>query len=619
MSSDANDESIQQRANAAPGENLGGTRLTRRELLVTAAAVTAAAAVAGCAPSSPAKQFNLTRPATVTFDASVPAALRSDMLKRLAGVAGIPSAVAAQAGQAADLVIGYGPAPAGYNVTAIGASPLTLYTHARVPVDEVTRDQAVKLLGGQITNWSDAGAPYSLSVRIYGVKGQALPNGISLAGSASQANSVDDLLAALRGQPGSIGVAPAEATDWRLRNLGVDGVYPAQGRGDASKGGLGSLTLQLGVAQSLHSQGLDAKAVANALKPALFAGAPIIDMLAVGDIMLGRRVNDEVVARNDYTYPYQAIHDHLQSSDVRIANLECTITDAVTPPLSHWIDSSGNYNETFAFFTAGKAVEGLKYAGFNLITVANNHAGDLSVGADKAHSALLNCRKILQDNNIGVCGGGDSVEEAHQAAVTTVKGTRIALLGYHDRGEVSPNGPIAGEATNGVTYSWGLARADASTVAADITAARAKADLVNPYFHWGHEYVGTELVAGMTPNARQQSFARAAIDGGADMVLGNHPHVTQGIEVYKGKLIVYSMGNFVFDQTYRPNREALMVHLYWRGTSLVSVGYVPVVYNITSPGLYQPRAMSQAEATSVFSRLWVGADQLAAGKYGPEN
>src|SRR5436309_2476431 len=78
-------------------------------------------------------------------------------------------------------------------------------------------------------------------------------------------------------------------------------------------------------------------------------------------------------------------------------------------------------------------------------------------------------------------------------------------------------------------------------VAADIRAARAKADVVIPFMHWGEEYL-------LEPIARQRALAHAMIDAGAEVVLGNHPHVTEGTEIYKGKLIVYSLGNFVFDE-----------------------------------------------------------------------
>jgi poly-gamma-glutamate synthesis protein (capsule biosynthesis protein) len=131
---------------------------------------------------------------------------------------------------------------------------------------------------------------------------------------------------------------------------------------------------------------------------------------------------------------------------------------------------------------------------------------------------------------------------------------------------------------------------------------------VIPYFHWGIEYT-------KDPTAEQQRIARAAIDAGADMVLGNHPHWTQGIETYKGRLLIYSFGNFIFDQDWsRPTMEGMLLHLYWRGTTLAGIRFVPVI----DVDRCQPRIMTPAEAQDVFDRLWSGTDMLARGQYGPE-
>jgi poly-gamma-glutamate synthesis protein (capsule biosynthesis protein) len=141
---------------------------------------------------------------------------------------------------------------------------------------------------------------------------------------------------------------------------------------------------------------------------------------------------------------------------------------------------------------------------------------------------------------------------------------------------------------------------------ADLAAARQNADLVIPYFHWGVEYT-------KDPTSYQQEVARAAIDAGADMVLGNHPHWTQGIERYKDKLIIYSMGNFVFDQDWSEETlEGMLLHLYWRAGRLVSVRFRPTKDHNRS----QPAIMSPADAVADLERMWSGTDMLAAGQHG---
>jgi len=229
--------------------------------------------------------------------------------------------------------------------------------------------------------------------------------------------------------------------------------------------------------------------------------------------------------------------------------------------------------------------------------VANNHSN-----GPGGHPAFSDMLKNLRANNISVIGGGDNLAEARTPSVQTIKGVKFALLGYHDFAVVPAQGPAATDS------SWGLAPAKLATLPEDITAARAKADIVIPYFHWGIEYT-------KVPTKAQQALARAAIDAGADMVLGNHPHWTQGVEEYKGKLIIYSMGNFVFDQDWsRPTLEGMLIHFYWRGKALVGVRFVPTL----DRDRCQPRIMTQAEGVGVFQRMWSGTDILASGVYGPE-
>jgi hypothetical protein len=575
----------------AIGDVKRGAGLTRRELLATAAVATAVG-IAACAPfpATDSKQtpvsFSLNRPVRVAADASVPAALALAATQRLAGVAGIPSAEVAT--QTPDLLLTFAAAPQGYTAVDLGASPLALYTHMRVPVDTVTADQARNLLGGQVTNWSQVGAPYSLPVTLYAAQGLSAPAGVTLAANAKSVASVDELITTLRGKPGALAFAPTEAADWRVRNLGVDSVYPAQSKGDLSKATLPALTLRLAVSQELVSKGLDTRAVATALKTLLAAGASTVDMVVAGDIMLGRGVNNKMVGYNDYSYPYRGIHDEVQSADYRVANLECTVTDVTPVPTDP---------HTFYFVSAAKAISGLVYAGFQTLTVANNHSN-----GPGGHPAFSDMLKNLRANNISVIGGGDNLAEARTPSVQTIKGVKFALLGYHDFAVVPAQGPAATDS------SWGLAPAKLATLPDDITAARAKADIVIPYFHWGIEYT-------KVPTKAQQALARAAIDAGADMVLGNHPHWTQGVEEYKGKLIIYSMGNFVFDQDWsRPTLEGMLIHFYWRGKALVGVRFVPTL----DRDRCQPRIMTQAEGVGVFQRMWSGTDILASGVYGPE-
>jgi poly-gamma-glutamate synthesis protein (capsule biosynthesis protein) len=456
--------------------------------------------------------------------------------------------------------------------------------HLRVPVDSVTGAQAQAMLGGTIGDWHQVGSPYGLPVKVFTLAGLPAPTGLNFASGAQSVATADALLSKLSSQPGSLALAPVELAGWSARNLGIDGIYPAQGRGDQTKYLFAPLTLKLGVAQALATRGLNARALAGWLAPLLAGATATLDMVVSGDIILGRGVNVKMVAYNDYLYPYRKVRDEFMSADYRVANLECTISDLVPIPT----DPS-----TFTFITASKAVDGLVYAGIQAVTVANNHSNN---GGDAAFVDMLG---NLNRHNIAVFGGGNNVAQARAPYVHTVKGVRIALLGYNN---IPPGGPYAGPDSPGIAYI------DTDTLPQDIAVARAQADIVIPYFHWGIEYT-------KDPTQYQQQISHTAIDAGADIVLGSHPHWVQAMESYKGKLIVYALANFIFDQDWsEATQEGFMIHLYWRGTTLAGIRFVPTLIMDRC----QPNIMTPTQAVGVFGRMWSGSDLLAGGQYGPE-
>ena len=579
------------RPQAANAQIPGGPTLTRRELLVAGAAGAATVALAACAPaiaqksSATAAPFTLSRPVVLSADGTVPRAIASTAAANIGGHAGLSEAhLATSATTTADLVLTYGALPNGYKGAAIGSSAVAAMSHLRVPLDAVTGGQAQALLSGAASDWQAVGSPYSLPAKVLVLKGLPPPEGLKIAGNATTVATAEDLFKQVRTHPGAVALAPVELLDWRVKNLGVDNVYPAQQRGGTLPAPFAPYTLQLGVSESLAKQGLDVKALAAALGFILASAAPVMDMVAVGDIMLGRGVNNKMVAYNDYLYPYRKMKNELDSADLRVANLECTVTDKFPIPTD---------NATFTFVTKPIAITGLQYAGFDMLTVANNHANG------PGYVPFMDMVSNLRNNGIAVCGGGDNLKEARSPATVTAKGLRVAMHGYC----MTPPGAQGPFATD---TSWGLAPVDTETLAEDIAAARATADLVIPYFHWGIEYTKDPIKA-------QQTAARAAIDAGADMVLGVHPHWVQAIEEYKGKLIIYALGNFIFDQDWsRPTLEGFLLHLYWRGSTLVSARWVPTL----DQDRCQPRAMTPAEAVGVFQRMWSGTDMLANGEYG---
>ena len=245
---------------------------------------------------------------------------------------------------------------------------------------------------------------------------------------------------------------------------------------------------------------------------ALTVHAEPVTLVFAGDVMLDDGPGRTIAAGGDPLAPFAAA---LATADYRIGNLECPIATGGKPL----------ENKIFSFRADPGVLRVLK-GRFDAMAVSNNHAGDYGKEAFMETLAWLDAADIRH------FGGGRDLAAAHVPLWIEKKGLRIAVLGYN---EFKPRSFEAGADTPGVAWS------EDSQVVADIRAARAAgADLVIPFMHWGWEREPE-------PTERQRQLARLMIDAGADLVVGGHAHVTQGAEYYKGKLIVYSLGNFVFD------------------------------------------------------------------------
>ncbi|HYF92604.1 MAG TPA: CapA family protein [Symbiobacteriaceae bacterium] len=235
-----------------------------------------------------------------------------------------------------------------------------------------------------------------------------------------------------------------------------------------------------------------------------------VDLVFVGDIMLDRVPGKAVEQGAD---PLAAVADVLKEADIAVGNLECVIATVgqKVPKLYNFRCHPRNAPLLARYFSA--------------ISVANNHSGDFG------KEAFVEQIQLLDRAGLSYIGGGMDAERAHSPLLLERQGIRVALLAYN---EVELRSYEAGPATPGLAWS------DDERVIQDIAGAKARADLVIVYPHWGLEYH-------TQPSERQRNLARKMIDAGADLVVGGHPHVTQTVEYYKDRLIVYSLGNFVFD------------------------------------------------------------------------
>ncbi len=245
-----------------------------------------------------------------------------------------------------------------------------------------------------------------------------------------------------------------------------------------------------------------------------------ITLQFVGDIMLDGGPGHLVNHGRD---PFEQVAAVLLSADAVVGNLECAITR-----------KGSVQQKNYTFKGTRKALPLLKKY-FAAVSLANNHAGDWG------HEGFADELALLREQGIPWFGGGGNEREARRPLVLTVKGSRIAFLGYND----FPPREFAATADKPGT-AWLIEQ----NIVEDIASARAgeKADWVILYLHWGRELEER-------PTPEQEALARRLIDAGADAVIGSHPHLTQTIEWYRGKPVVYSLGNFVFD--YYPNDPAV--------------------------------------------------------------
>lgn len=256
-----------------------------------------------------------------------------------------------------------------------------------------------------------------------------------------------------------------------------------------------------------------------------------ITLVFGGDVMLSRNVEGMVnnKGNGDYRYPWLKVADYLKKADVAFVNLESQITNKGTLNLA----KSAPW-----FRTDPKAVEGLQYAGIDIVSVANNHVFDY--GRDGMEDSLKN----LTNAGIKYCGGGLTYAEAYTPTYITAKGKKIAFLAYTNHGDPSWRAQVEYTDEYGVTYPAcsGVSWLYIKQLERGIFKARADgANLIVVSIHFGTDY--TTL-----PSSAQDRYAHLALDRGADIVIGHGPHVTQPTMVYHKRHIAYSLGNFIFDQ-----------------------------------------------------------------------
>ncbi|MDE0043776.1 MAG: CapA family protein [Candidatus Poribacteria bacterium] len=292
-------------------------------------------------------------------------------------------------------------------------------------------------------------------------------------------------------------------------------------------------------------------------------------VLCVGDIMLVGSAKP-IIEQHGVDYPFDGMRAIIATADIAIGNLEMPLglTGAPIP------------EKDFTFIGKPQLARGIANAGFDVLALANNHMGDY--GDD----ALLQTLEVLSANKLRYCGAGPDLQTARQPAIMKSRNVHIAVLAYS---KTYPFEFFAGEGDPGTVNGI------AEIFVPDIRAARERANLVVVSFHWSGELV-TE------PREYQEWLGKLAIDAGADLVFGHHPHVLQGIEVYKGKIIAYSLGDFVFGSGSESKHTGAILRVTFKNGETKRGEIIPI--NVDNREVqFQPRTFSGDAARAAINEI----------------
>jgi len=293
-------------------------------------------------------------------------------------------------------------------------------------------------------------------------------------------------------------------------------------------------------------------------------GPDDLSLAAVGDVMLDRGVAD-AIARHGLESILSVVAAQIRPADIAFANLEC--------PLA----ATGPHDPAKMIFRAEpRTIEVLLQGGFDIVSLANNHTLDAGEGP------LIETIDHLEDAGIRYVGAAREQVHGSDPVFFDARGTRIGFLAYSDldfhydsESRVDP---------------------DLTNLRAQVAAAKDGCDLLVVSFHWG-------VQDSETPTHRQADVARASIDAGADLILGHHPHVLQGAEVYRRRLILYSMGDFVFDARTLDEAESGIFEVYYRPGAGLELWMAPVRITPSRMGPEYPDSVERDRILRRFVRM----------------
>ncbi|WP_096437300.1 CapA family protein [Alteribacter populi] len=254
----------------------------------------------------------------------------------------------------------------------------------------------------------------------------------------------------------------------------------------------------------------------------------VLSISMVGDMMLGRWVND-VVERKGSQYPFEHAEPLFEQTDLVTGNFQHPVL----------IDDYRHYEEDridkqVTLHADTEAAEAVKEAGFTSVNLANNNMVDYGI------SGVFDTIETFQSLDLPTVGAGLNIDEARKIHYEQVNGMTVATLGFNDA--------YISEELRATSYKEGVVPLEPQYFIPDIKAAAENADFVMVHAHWGEGYDNNI-------HPRQRDMAYAMVEAGADLIIGHNAHVLQPVEVYDDAVILYGLGNFIFDQGWSMTRE----------------------------------------------------------------
>jgi poly-gamma-glutamate synthesis protein (capsule biosynthesis protein) len=329
--------------------------------------------------------------------------------------------------------------------------------------------------------------------------------------------------------------------------------------------------------------------------PVTTPGPPpgVVTTVAVtGDVMLGRRVRARQDRVGDQGAALRPMARRLAAYDLTIGNLESTLSLAGRPR------QGGD-----SFAADPSARDGLRRAGFDVLSLANNHVGDFGP------RALRQTLRRVTAGGFARVGAGLDLAEASAPVVAERNGVRFGIVAFDAIGE-TPAATAARPGTlrlNMRPRTGRLRPADLRRVSDLVRDVRRAADVVLVVPHWGEQYTTR-----IWPDQRR--VARALVRAGADLVVGGHPHWVQGVEALPGGLVYYSLGNFVFDMDFsRETQRGAVLELTLWDDELMSAELLPVVIG----GDFAPRPAHGRQGQDILDRVWSASGRPLSGSHAP--